>query len=130
MLTQIEERLEVLSTFCFGSIVEYESDGARLNSNSNLVTRLGGTLIHAYPTLWATDKSLHHPLLCGRAVVQPGLSGVKKRLELIRCEDGQATEDSATLGVELENELSDDTKVRACATNAPKEICVLFLVGS
>lgn len=57
------------------------------------------------------------------------MGGVKKRLKFIRCEDGQATEDSAALGVELENELSDDTEVRACAADAPEKIRVLILVG-
>ena len=127
-ITQIKERLELLSAFRFGAVVEEEHDDSRLKSapDQRAVVRE-----HVVPDLVirTTGEALNCALLSRRPLVPPSLGYVEKRLELIRRVNDHATENGTALGIELEDKLSDHTEVRTSPTDAPEEIRILLLTS-
>ena len=70
---------------------------------------------------------MEHAFLLRRAVLPPRLGYIKQRLQLVRGEDDHATEDGATLGVQLQHELGNDAEVGAAPADAPEEVRILAL---
>ena len=83
----------------------------------------------AYLTVWSTSKRLNHTFLLKRALLPPFLGYVKEGFELVRSVYDHPAVHSATLGVQPEDELGDDTKVGSGTTDNPEEFRVLRLAS-
>lgn len=71
----------------------------------------------------------YHDTLDGLCSWPPIIQDLGNLLALVRRKDDWTSEDGATLGVKLEDELCHDSKVGATSTDTPKEIGMLILVS-
>ena len=89
---------------------------------------IGGASLGTNLAVRSASEGLKYTFIGGGHFSPPRLRHIKKGFQLVRRVEDCATEDSAALMMEPEDELSDDTEVRTSSTDSPEQIRVLLFI--